>query len=270
MNIQIDTLAYTNQLRQLPPAQKLWFAVFLLLLALVAHAPVQIGILLWLSVWIVIYAGIPPRVYGSMLLGVVTFLVTSLPALILDYTSTLAPAVRADALWHMDVWGGYLYLSRQGLFQAVTVGWRSLASTAALFSIVLTIPAIELAHTCKKLGCPPILIELLLLAYRCIFLLLDTAQKMTIAQISRGGYRTRKLAINSLSLLIRQSIVRTASRYRQLTLGVKARGFDGEFRFWQPVAYEYSARYARESIVGCVLLVIGEILYRSFINTIRS
>jgi cobalt/nickel transport system permease protein len=265
VNIQIDTLAYTNRLRQLPPAQKLWFAVIVLLLALVAHAPVQIGIAVWLSVWIVIYAGIPYRVYGSMLLGVTIFLVTSLPALILDYTHALSPVVRADALWQMDVWGGYLYLSRQGLLQALAVGLRSLSSTTALFFIVLTIPVIELAATCKKLGCPPILIELLLLAYRCIFLLLDTTQKMTTAQIARGGYRTRKLAINSLSLLIRQSIERTASRYRQLTLGVKARGFNGEFRFWQPVAYEYSARYARESILGCSILIISEISYRSYV-----
>ncbi|WP_373541200.1 cobalt ECF transporter T component CbiQ [Chamaesiphon sp.] len=265
MNIHIDTLAYSNRLRQLPPAQKLWFAIAVLLLALVTHYPVQIVILGWMSVWIVVYAGIPAQVYGAMLLGVLTFLVTSLPALILDYTSVSSSVVPADALWHMDLWGGYLYLSRQGLLQAVEVVFRSMASTAALFFIVLTIPAIELATICERLGCPPILVELLLLAYRFIFLLSDTAQQIITAQIARGGYRTQRLAMNSLSLLIRQLIQRTASRYQQLTLAVKARGFEQEFRFWQPDTYQYSPRYARESIGGCVVLVVGEILYRCYV-----
>ncbi|MCY7334987.1 MAG: cobalt ECF transporter T component CbiQ [Chamaesiphon sp.] len=265
MSIHIDTLAYSNRLRQLPPAQKLWFAIAVLLLALITHYPVQIVIFGWMSVWIVIYAGIPAQIYGSMLLGVLTFLVTSLPALILDYTSVISPAIQADALWQMELWGGHLYLSHQGLIQAVEVVFRAMASTAALFFIVLTIPVIELATTCGRLGCPPILIELLLLSYRFIFLLSDTAQKIITAQISRGGYRTRKLAMNSLSLLIRQLIQRTASRYQQLILGVKARGFEQEFRFWQPETYQYSPRYARESIAGCVVLVAGEILYRCYV-----
>jgi cobalt/nickel transport system permease protein len=168
-------------------------------------------------------------------------------------------------LWQMGVWGGHIYLSRQGSIQAIAVLIRSLASTSALFFIVLTIPAIDLATTCQKIGCPLILIELSLLVYRFIFLLADTAQKIITAQVARGGYRTHKLSMNSLNLLVRQLIQRTAGRYQQLTLGVKARGFEQEFRFWQPESYQYSPRYARESIGGCLVLVIGEVLYRTHV-----
>lgn len=265
MNIQIDTLAYSNRLRQLPPAQKLWFALAMLLLASIAHFPVQIGIFVWMSVWIVVYAGIPPQIYSAMMLGVMTFLVTSLPALVLNYTSRISPGIQADCWWQIGVWGGQIYLSHQGLMQAFAVTIRSLASTSALFFIVLTIPAIDLATTCQKIGCPSILIELSLLIYRLIFLLADTAQNIITAQVSRGGYRTHRLRMNSLNLLVRQLIQRTAHRYQQLTLGVKARGFEQEFRFWQPESYQYSPRYARESIAGCVVLVVGEVLYRSYV-----
>jgi cobalt/nickel transport system permease protein len=261
VHIQLDTLAYSNRLRQLPPAQKLWFALTVLLLALIVHYPIQLGIFVWMSVWIVVYAGIPWQIYRSMILGVMVFLVTSLPAVAIEYASALTPAIQTDALWQMGVWGGHLYLSRQGTIQAIAVLIRSLASTSALFFIVLTIPAIDLATTAQKVGCPPILIELALLIYRFIFLLAETAQKIVTAQISRGGYRTNRLRFNSLNLLIRQLIGRTATRYQQLTLGVTARGFQQEFRFWQPQSYEYSPRYARESIIGCSLLIIAEILY---------
>jgi cobalt/nickel transport system permease protein len=265
VHIQLDTLAYSNRLRHLPPSQKLYFALVVLLLALITHYPVQIVIFGWMSVWIVIYAGIPRQIYGSMILGIMTFLVTSMPALAIEYTRIISPDAQADSLWRMGVWGGQIYLSHHGSIQAIEVLIRSLASTSALFFIVLTIPAIDLATTCQKIGCPPILIELSLLVYRFIFLLTDTAQKIIIAQVSRGGYRTHRLRMNSLNLLVRQLIGRTASRYQQLTLGVKARGFQQEFRFWQPQSYQYSQRYAIESIGGCLVLVIGEVLYRSYV-----
>ncbi len=265
MQIQLDTLAYSNRLRHLPPAQKLWFALTIMLLALITHYPIQLVILAWMSVWIVVYAGIPWQIYRVMILGIMVFLVTSLPALAIEYASTLTPAIQADALWRMGAWGGQIYLSRQGSIQAIAVLIRSLASTSALFLIILTIPAIDLATTAQKIGCPPILIELALLIYRLIFLLAETAQKIVTAQISRGGYRTNRLRFNSLNLLIRQLIGRTATRYQQLTLGVTARGFQQEFRFWQPQFYQYSPRYASESIIGCVLLIIGELFYRSYV-----
>ena len=263
MQIQLDTLAYSNRLRQLPPSQKLWFALTVLLLALITHYPVQTFIFVWMSCWSVVYAGIPWRIYSSMILGIMTFLITSMPALAIEYAGTISPEIQSDILLQVAAWGGHIYLSRQGSIQAIAVVIRSLAGTSALFFIVLTIPAIDLATTAQKIGCPQILIELALLLYRLIFLLADTAQKIVTAQISRSGYRTQRLRLNSLNLLVRQLIQRTASRYQQLTLGITARGFQQEFRFWQPQSYEYSPRYARESIIGCVLLIIGELLYLS-------
>jgi cobalt/nickel transport system permease protein len=265
VNIRIDTLAYSNQLRHLPPEQKLWFALAALLLALVTHYPTQIAIFLWMSIWIVIYARIPYRIYLSMLAGVLLFMVTSLPALVLEYTSNISPTVQADCWWQMPMGNGQIYLSQQGSLRAMAMFMRSLASTSALFFIVLTVPAIELASTCQKIGCPPILIELSLLVYRFIFLLADTAQKIITAQVARGGYRSPQLKMNSLNLLVRQLIQRTASRYQQLILSVQSRGFQQEFRFWQPQIYQYSARYAREAVGGCLVLAIGEILYRVYV-----
>ncbi len=265
MHIQFDTLAYTNRLRHLPPGQKLLFAILVLLISLMSHYPVQILIFGWMSVWSVFYAGIPRQIYGSMILGVLVFMVTSLPALVLEYATTISLEMQTDAWWQMNLWGGHLYLSHRGLIRAMEVFSRSLASTSALFFIVLTIPAIDLATVGQKIGCPPILIELSLLVYRFIFLLADTAQKIVTAQVARGGYRTSKLRMNSLSLLVRQLIQRTAIRYQQLILGVKARGFQQEFRFWQPHNYQYSYRYGWEAIGGCLLLITGEIFYRVYV-----
>lgn len=48
MSLKLDTLAYTNQLRKLPPAHKIIFAFTTLLLALLTHPFVQILLSLWM------------------------------------------------------------------------------------------------------------------------------------------------------------------------------------------------------------------------------
>jgi cobalt/nickel transport system permease protein len=262
MNTQLDALAYTNRLRHLPPAQKLGFAIAALIIALVSHPPVQIAIFCWLTVWIVCYAGIPARIYRAIMLGAGVFLMTSLPVLLINVSPIGGSST--DILFGFNVLNYRFYLSQLGLLQATEIFCRAIASTSCLFFIVLTIPFVELASTFRQFGCPSILMELLLLTYRFIFLLAEVAQRIILAQTARGGYRTRKLTINSASLLIRQLLQRTVERYHQLSLGVKARGFNHEFRFWHPQNYHYSQRYASEAIVGCTGLIGLETLYRMY------
>jgi cobalt/nickel transport system permease protein len=261
MNTQLDALAYGNQLRTLPPWQKLYFALAILLITMIAHTPVHLAIFLWMGWWTVVYAQIPWRFYVGMLLGVMTFLLTSLPAVILNFTHASLPL---DSLWNLPLGSGHIYMGASGLQQAIGIFSRSLASTTALFFVILTVPFAELAIVLDQLRLPRILTELLLLCYRFIFLLAEVAQSISIAQQSRGGYRTRRLAMSSVSLLIRQLIQRTAVRYQQIALGIKARGFNQEFRFWQSAPYEYSWRYGWESIGGCGALILGEVFYQVY------
>ena len=259
MNTQLDTFAYTNRLRHLPPSQKLLFASVALLLALVSHPPVQLAIALWLAVWIVGYAGIPLRFYWRSLLGVLLFLITTLPILVVDAVPLANLAqILPDRVAGWDISQWHFYITNRGLMQAAQIFCRSLACISCLFFIAFTVPLVELSIVLEKLGCPAILTELLLLSYRFVFLLAEVAQQISTAQISRGGYRTKRRAMQSLSLLISQLLQRTIERYHQLFLAVKARGFRQEFRFWQPRNYHYSRRYGLEAIGGCGLLLAWE------------
>ena len=261
MNIQIDTLAYTNRLQDLPPGEKLVFAIASLILALVSHPIIQLTIVVWMGIWIVCYAQIPAKLYTKMLFAVGTFLLMSLPALIINITSiNQSNLVQVDQLFGISFTDWYIYASRSGLSQAVEIFFRAFACTSCLFFILLTIPLLELLHILQKLGCPVILTELLLLMYRFIFLLLETAQQLSVDQQARGGYYNRQRALYSLSLLIGQLLQRTLERYQQLSLGIVARGFQGKFQFWQPRKYRHSQRYALEAILGYLGLVGWELL----------
>jgi cobalt/nickel transport system permease protein len=256
MSLQLDTLAYTNQLRQLPPEHKLVFAIAVLIIALFAHPPVQVAIAVWMSIWTVVYAKIPTGTYWRLLVVPTLFWLTSLPALLINIVSVAELSViQTDALHGLNVGSYYLYLSRSGCEQALVIFTRMLASVSCLYFVMLTVPFAALLQIMRQVGFPVILTELLLLMYRFIFILLSTAAELWTAQQSRVGYRTWRTAMHSLSLLIGQLFRRTIENYHQFSLVLAARGFTGDLRVWHSRRYRASKRYILEALLGCVVLL---------------
>jgi cobalt/nickel transport system permease protein len=257
MTLQIDTIAYTNRLRYLPPSHKIGFAIALLLITYGSRLPVQGLVFGWISVWTVIYAGISVTTYGRLLAITAGFWLTSLPALVLSGVELSHRSfVQAD-VWQGVAWNHYYwYLSWHGLQQAGELGGRAIAATACIYFVMLTVPFTEILDILRRIGCPPLLTDLLMLMYRFIFVLLRTARELWTAQQSRGGYRTRKLWLKSLGLLIGQLLRRTLENYRQVSLTLESRGFTGDFRVCHARQYTTSKRYSVEALLGCGLLVI--------------
>ena len=263
MNHQIDSLAYTNSLRGLPPSHKLSFAIALLILSLVSHAAVQLSIALWLTVWIVVYAGIPAKLYLRLLSVPLVFLLTSLPALAMGGIQlNQIQAIHSDIWqgWGISIGNFYLYVSRTGLYQVSLLFPRTLASTSCMYFILLTVPFTETLQILRKLRFPPLLTELLLLMYRFIFSLLAIADELWTAQNSRCGYRTWKRGMHSLGILIGQLLLRTLENYRQVSLTLASRGFNGELRVWNSYPYKPSRRYTFEAVFGCTVLTLLSIV----------
>lgn len=252
MTLEIDAIAYRNRLRYLPPAQKLVFALVVLFISLFSHAPTQFLIILWMGVWIIGYAGIPWRIYLRLIALASLFLLMGLPALIMNIApTTQLEFVQLDQLSGINLGSWYLYISRSGSQEAGVVFMRSLACVSCLFFILCTVPFIEFVQTMRRLNVPVILTDLLLLMYRFVFILLKTAKELKLAQQARNGYRTWRLTMHSLGLLVGQLFLRTLQRYHQFSLGLAARGFTGEFPVGLLHHYRYSKRYVLEAILGC-------------------
>ncbi|QIR35299.1 cobalt ECF transporter T component CbiQ [Tolypothrix sp. PCC 7910] len=256
MTLQLDSLAYTNQLRRIPPEHKIIFAIATLVISLSTHPLGQILIALWMGIWIIIYAKIPAGIYLKLLIVASFFWLTSLPALMLNSVSTNDLASILPDSWSGLMLGQYyIYISRSGSEQALTIFTRALASISCLYFLMLTVPFTEILQTLRRIGCPVLLTELLLLMYRFIFILLRTANELWTAQQSRNGYRTWRISMKSLALLIGQLLQRTLQQYNQFYLGLEARGFKDEFRVWHPHRYHAQPRYIIEAIFGCALLI---------------
>jgi cobalt/nickel transport system permease protein len=164
-----------------------------------------------------------------------------------------------EGAWLLFVWKEWgLYATRGSLELAGKLFLRTLSSVSCLFFILLTIPFAELLQVLRRLGLPAVLTELLLLVYRFIFVVLNTASQLWIAQKSRGGHSGFRNTIRDMGILVGQLFVRTMQRYRQMHDGMAARGFTEDFQVVSTRTYVRSRRFEREAVVGCALLAVLE------------
>lgn len=262
MHHHLDSYAYTNNLRHLPPMQKLLFAIALLFLALITHPLTQGLIVIWLSGWTVYYAKIPAKVYGRVFMVAGLFLIMSLPALVVEVISKAQIPLVQDSSLGGIIWANwYIFISQTGMIKAVVIIMRSLACISCLLFILFTIPFAQILHILRQWRVPPLLVDLLMLMYRFVFLFLDVASQLQLAQKARGGYRTRSRWLYSISLLAGQLIIRVLQRYQQFSLGIISRGFRGEFQVYSKPSDKYSKRYALESVLGYLGLVILDLKF---------
>ena len=168
MSHQIDSLAYGNRLRWLPPSHKLSFTIVLLILSLISPPIVQAVISVWVFVWIVGYAAIPATIYLKLLMLPLSFWIASLPAFVIAFVINGAdfqtPDIQTQTVM-ADVWRGvgmnfgrfYVYISDYGLQQVARLLIRALASTSCMYFILLTTPFTEVLQIFRQLRCPPLL-----------------------------------------------------------------------------------------------------------------
>jgi cobalt/nickel transport system permease protein len=236
--LPIDHYAWTNRWCQRHPAEKLVLAGGLLLLSLVlpplTTAPV---ILLVVGLASRFGAGIPAAALGRVIAVPLAFLLTSLPFLAVSVTG--ADGIR---------------FSPQGMETALRVVARSLAAVASLAFLTLTTPFIAWAPLLRRLGMPPVIIEIMLLIYRLIFVFAEQAVTTSQAQAARLGYYGIRRRLRSLGLLVASLLERSLVRVRRLEIGLAARNFGGELRVLPP-DYAWSRR--RMALTGGVLLAVA-------------
>ncbi|EAW36110.1 cobalt ECF transporter T component CbiQ [Lyngbya sp. PCC 8106] len=258
MHHEIDSLAYTNRLRYLPPEHKILFGMTLFCLSWAAPSLIQLLITVWITIWIIIYAQIPASVYLKLLAIPLGFWLTSVPALVLAGVGLSdMQLVQSDIFWGVTLGNLFIYISQQGLQQITVLFTRSLVLTACMYFILLTVPFVEIVRILKNIGCPSLITELLTLMYRFIFLLTETASELLTAQQARIGYCNWKTGIRSIGIVVSQMLRRTLENYRQISLGLTSRGFTGELKVWYIRRYKPDFRYIIEAIFGCTLLFVN-------------
>lgn len=210
---KIDTLAYGNALKKIPALEKLLFSVISILVALAAKSITVSIIIILVNIGLTLSkAKIPYPVYFKLIILPLGFLLTG-----------IIPIVFSLQNWRP-------VLDEAGLHMAGDIVVSSIAALSAMYFLALTTPFFDLAGAFTKLRLPKIFVELVLLIYRFIFILMETAVQMTTAQRARLGYVSLKSSYRSTALLFVNLFSSAYHRANEVFTAMIARNYLGEIK----------------------------------------
>ena len=218
MTLPIDRLAQASPWRGRALAEKAALSLGLLFLALILP-PWPGAALVLASAWgmALIGAHLPLRDWLRLNAAPMGFVLTGAAALAVE----LGPQ-------------GISLAADQGR-AALAVVLRASASASCLLLLAVTTPTPHLVQGLRRLGLTPEIADLALLIWRFVFLLLDAAATIRIAQEARLGWSSWRRRLRSLGLLIAMLLPRAMDSARRLEVGLAARGFDGALPMLSPV-----------------------------------
>lgn len=221
----IDKLCYSSKLRYENAGEKFAFAVMTLCICVMSRSAAVASIVLAvtgiLTVW---KGGIPVLRYLKFLAAPLAFLFLSTIAILFHIRR-----VPMDLL-AISVGSWYLTTSRESFFYAVQLILTALAAVSCLYFLSFTTPMPDILEVLRKLHCPKLLMELMLLIYRFIFVLLDVAYAISTAQDCRLGNKDFHTSLQSFGMLGSVLMIRAVSRSKKLYDSMEARCYDGTIR----------------------------------------
>lgn len=221
----IDAYAYANRLRWAHPAEKIIFAVATIAVCLVAASPLVAALSLLITTLAATrLARIPLAAYWYFVRLPIGFIVIS----VITIAVTGVPSDGAGAFVSFPVGPWRLGILPTSLEQAIRVFSVSLSSVGASLFLALTTPMVDLADQLRRWHVPALFVELMTLIYRFIFVFIETASLMHLAQQSRLGYSTVGRSLTSAGMLVSNLYLRANTRANQLFTALTARGYTGD------------------------------------------
>lgn len=162
--------------------------------------------------------------YIKLLMIPLAFLAVGTAAIVVNISETPMDAFSFSA----GKW--YITGSRTGVYQGIRLCATALASVSCLYFLSLNMVMTDILGVCRKMHLPPLLIELMLLIYRFIFVLFETASAITVAQQSRLGNRDFRTRIRSFGMLGASLFILALKRSNALYDAMESRCYDGSIR----------------------------------------
>ncbi|MBB6443930.1 cobalt ECF transporter T component CbiQ [Bacillus benzoevorans] len=249
----IDKYAYINRLNKIHPAEKMVLTFFLLMFSLaVQDIVVSISIFIVMSSLTIFAAKIPFRYYVKLLLLPVFFLVSSTLTILFSFAQGDIPY--SALLWRIEIGNWQIFISESNAEKVISLIFVVLCSISCLYFLILTTPVQAIFQVLRKLKVPALLMELIEITYRFIFVFIESALRIYLAQQSRLGYHSIKQTFHSLASLISAIFAAVFQRARELTVAMDSRGYEGEILFLDEY-YQYSLK-SWGIITGIIFLII--------------
>ena len=247
--IAIDKLCYNSRLRYENAGEKSAFAVITLCICVMSRSIAVAGVVLAVTGILTVKKG------GVPVFRYLKFLTIPLAFLLLSTLAIMFHIKREPLdLFAIPLGGWYLTAGTDSFFYAVQLVFTALAAVSCLYFLSFTTPMPDILEVLKKLHCPALLMELMLLIYRFIFILLDTADAINTSQSCRLGNRNYRTALKSFGLLGSALMIRAVQRSGRLYDAMEARCYDGRIQVLS------ESRPPRKKVIAWIILFDGALL----------
>lgn len=220
----IDKYAYTNKLRDFSSSIKILITLVSIILTRVINDFHVDLIISGIMIWTVIGVGkIPIRNYFKMFFIPMSFLIISLITIMISLNNV-------NYLYYIQIRNLSVGITRESLNTGIKLFTTVLSSLTSVYFLMLTTPIIDIIKVLKKIKIPNLFIELMVLIYRSIFIFLEEANNIYMAQTMKFGYENGRNSTKSIALLIRNLFVRVLIKHRDMNISLECKLYNGEFK----------------------------------------
>ena len=243
-----DCYPIQSRIRNVHPWYKLgWFMLYTML-GLSSHS------VLFLSVELLVFLTIAVFTVRISLLQLLRLMAIPAGFVLLGSLSVVLELNPVHPVFSLNAGAITFGVSAAGLQQGLLILFRSFSGIAVLYALVLNTNISDMIYVLCKLKVPEVVLDLMVLVYRNIFILSDTAQRIYIAQKSRMGHRNLKTSLRSTAQLGGSAFVLAGVRAEQLFHSMESRGYTGRIHSL-PAEWETGKRFILVSITMFAVLL---------------
>jgi cobalt/nickel transport system permease protein len=132
-----------------------------------------------------------------------------------------------DVLFSINIMGVMVSGHKDGLMEGLMIACRILGAVSIVAALGFSTPFIELLAGLSWFKVPRGLIEILMFAYRYIFVLLEDAMVIYNAQKNRLGYSNIRRGLSSFGILAGTLTIKAFEHSENITVAMIQRGYDG-------------------------------------------
>ena len=189
------------------------------------------GIRILAGAWLLVVMGVLNVALGGQRPGTVLhFMKVPLAFLVIGCLTIVLRPLGAEepALWAVWLFGRFRWgISGAYLRMGLMVFCKAMGAISAMYFLALNTPMTDLVLALERLHVPKLLVELMELIYRFIFVLMDAAGRIRVAQESRLGYGSFRKSLDHMGGLVSLVFLRAWRKGDKVYTALESRGYDG-------------------------------------------
>ena len=145
-----------------------------------------------------------------------------------------------ESLFSLEVIGYQITIYREGLAEGLSIASRIIAAISIMAVLVFSTPFAELLAALSWMRIPKAFVEILMYAYRYIFVLIEDAGVIYDAQKNRLGYAALNRRFSSFGILVGSLILKAFEHSQNITVAMVQRGYDGDIPLFEQKPFNLS------------------------------